>query len=95
MKNSILKLTMLTLVLAATITLTNKVKARDLPQNYLTFIWDSPTSGWLWCGGTGVCAQVFGSTIYFGNYVGNWGGEIATRENDETGYFVTEVEGNN
>lgn len=95
MKKKMSKLLMLTLVLAAMVTFGNESKAKDLPNQYITFVFDTPTSGWLWCGGTGICAQVYGTTIYFGNYVGDWSGAIATGQNDEDGYYVTEVSSSN
>lgn len=47
-------------------------KAWPLPQKYMGFIFETPTSGWLLCSGEGTCAEVIGNLVYFGIYVGNW-----------------------
>lgn len=79
------------MIIVATIFFNTKAKAWPLPQLYLTFIWDTPTSGWLWCSGDGTCAEVIGSTIYFGDGLsGNWHGYQPVEEG-EISYYIDDV----
>jgi hypothetical protein len=85
------KFSMLATITMAMLAFSNNAKARDLPNNYLGFTFVTQNSGWLWCGGNGVCAQIYGNTIYFGIYAGNWNGATATNGNNDDGYFITEL----
>ncbi len=64
------------MIIVATIFFNTKAKAWPLPQLYLTFIWDTPTSGWLWCSGDGLS--------------GNWHGYQPVEEG-EISYYIDDV----
>ena len=71
------------------------VNAYQVPGAYRGFVQTSSTSGYLYCGGAGVCATVIGETVYFGNYEGNWSYGIIEENNTEGEYYINDVKDSN
>ncbi len=72
----------------------SQISAYPILGTYAGFTFVTSSSGWLYCvGQSGVCANVVGDQIFFGNYVGNWYGTVKDAD-DGSGveYMVEDVQ---
>lgn len=66
-------------------------KAWMLPNLYAGFVFDTSTSGWLYCQGRGSCASVIGNQIFFNTWVGNWNYDVVKDDGKDHQYYIDNI----